>query len=152
MATDLAEALALAAERPPAASVYEIDDGREGGYAYGDMAAAAGSALGRRAWPLVLPRIAMEGVAQLNALGQSLGGPVPILTPGKVNEIFHRDWTIHDRRLAAAIGFQARYDLPAGSPTRSCGIAGTDGSRWCETLRNNLLFHKESPFLSHVPA
>ena len=35
---DLAEALALAVERPPPPSVYEIDDGREGGYGYGDMA------------------------------------------------------------------------------------------------------------------
>ena len=42
---DLAEALALAVERPPSASVYEIDDGREGGYGYGDMASR------RRSWP-----------------------------------------------------------------------------------------------------
>ena len=41
---DLAEALALAVERPPSASVYEIDDGREGGYGYGDMQAAAEAA------------------------------------------------------------------------------------------------------------
>src|SRR5262245_47287854 len=34
---DLAEALALAAERPPVPSTYEIDDGKEGGYGYGDM-------------------------------------------------------------------------------------------------------------------
>src|SRR5216684_4399689 len=40
---------------------------------------------------------------------------------------------------------------PAGSPTRSCGIAGTVGSRGCETLRNKLLFHKESLFLSDIP-
>ena len=29
-------------EQPPPPSVYEIDDGREGGYSYGDMADAAG--------------------------------------------------------------------------------------------------------------
>jgi hypothetical protein len=39
---------------------------------------------------------------------------VQILTPGKVKEIFHSDWTVHDRRLAAAIGFAARYDLARG--------------------------------------
>ena len=44
----------------------------------------------------------------------ALGGPVQILTPGKVRGIFHRDWTVHDRRLAAALGFAARYDLAAG--------------------------------------
>ena len=56
----------------------------------------------------------MSGLARMNAIGHSLGGPVQILTPGKVNEIFHSDWTVHDRRLAAAIGFGARYDLASG--------------------------------------
>src|SRR5204862_7680386 len=46
---DLAEALALALERPPLPSVYEIDDGRDGGHSYRDMADAAAAALGRRA-------------------------------------------------------------------------------------------------------
>jgi hypothetical protein len=56
----------------------------------------------------------MDGIALLNGVSQALGGPVQILTPGKVNEIFHSDWTVHDRRLAAAIGFAARYDLARG--------------------------------------
>src|SRR5260370_11636262 len=38
---------------------------------------------------------------------------------------------------------------PACSPTRSCGIAAMDGSRERETLRNKLLFHKES-LLCHI--
>jgi nucleoside-diphosphate-sugar epimerase len=112
--TDLAEALALAVERPPAASVYEIDDGREGGYGYGDMQAAAEAALGRTARSLAVPRIVMEGIARMNGVSHALGGPVQILTLGKVNEIFYSDWTVRDRRLAAAIGFRARYDLTAG--------------------------------------
>jgi nucleoside-diphosphate-sugar epimerase len=111
---DLAEALALAVERPPSASVYEIDDGREEGYGYGDMQAAAEAGLGRTAWSLAIPRMVMDGIARMNGIGHALGGPVQILTPGKVAEIFHSDWTVHDRRLAAAIGFAARYDLAAG--------------------------------------
>ena len=112
--TDLAEALALAVERPPAASVYEIDDGREGGYGYDDMATAAGAAMGRIARSLAIPRIVMDGIAWMNGIGHALGGSVQILTPGKVAEIFHSDWTVHDRRLAAAIGLAARYDLAGG--------------------------------------
>jgi hypothetical protein len=50
----------------------------------------------------------------MNGIGHALGGPVRILTAGKVAEIFHGDWTVHDRRLAAAIGFAARYDLARG--------------------------------------
>jgi nucleoside-diphosphate-sugar epimerase len=111
---DLAEALALAVERPPPASVYEIDDGREGGYGYDDMATAAGAAMGRIARSLAIPRIVMDGIAWMNGIGHALGGPVQILTPGKVAEIFHSDWTVRDRRLAAAIGLAARYDLAGG--------------------------------------
>lgn len=111
---DLVEALALALERPPPPSTYEIDDGREGGHSYQDMADAAGRALGRQPWPLAVPRAVMAAVAGVNEIRHSLGGPVQILTPGKVNEIFHSDWTAHDRRLAAALGLHPRFDLVTG--------------------------------------
>jgi 2-alkyl-3-oxoalkanoate reductase len=111
---DLAEALALALDQPPPPSTYEIDDGRDGGYSYRDMADAAGRALGRRPLSLAVPRAVMAAVARLNVIGQSLGGSVQILTPGKVGEIFHSDWTAHDRRLAAALGFRPRFDLATG--------------------------------------
>ena len=38
-----------------------------------------------------------------HVVGHSLGGPIRILTPGKVAEIFHSDWTVHDQRLAALL-------------------------------------------------
>lgn len=109
---DLAEALALAVERLPANSTYEIDDGRT--YTYGDMATAAGEALGRRPWRVAVPRSVMACIARWNELRQALGADAQILTRGKVNEIFHPDWSAPDRRLAAAIGFQPRYDLASG--------------------------------------
>jgi nucleoside-diphosphate-sugar epimerase len=111
---DLADALALALSTPLPASVYEIGDGRAEGYGYGDMAEAAGAAMGRRLTRLPVPRPVMSAVAGLNGLWQSLGGPTRILTPGKVAEIFHSDWVAHDRRLAEATGFRARFDLKTG--------------------------------------
>jgi nucleoside-diphosphate-sugar epimerase len=107
---DLAEALALALDRPLPAAIREIDDGRPGGYSHGDMAAAAAAALGRRIHPLRISRRLMAMVAGLNGLRPS----DQILTPAKVRELFHADWTTHDRRLAAATGFTARYDLTGG--------------------------------------
>ena len=111
---DLAEALALCLEHRPAPSVYEIDDGREGGYRYADMAEAASQALGRRVHELPVPRGIMRGVAAANRLAQTLGGPARILSEGKVNEIFHPDWTVRDRRLAEAAGFVPRFALGDG--------------------------------------
>lgn len=111
---DLAEALALAVEHPPERSVYELDDGTVSAYSYADMAQAAGAALGRKPLQIKVPRPVMAVLAGLNGLRQSLGGPVQILTRDKVAEIFHQDWSVHDRRLAGALGFQPRFDLMAG--------------------------------------
>ena len=146
---DLAEALALALDQPPPPSTYEIDDGREGGYSYRDMADAAGRALGRRPLSLAVPRPVMAAVARVNAIGHSLGGPVQILTPGKVGEIFHSDWTAHDRRLAAALGFASalrsgdrlrRDDLvvpPAGMALELVKYGVTN----CHFTRNRPFWH-----------
>lgn len=111
---DLAAVLAAAVERPPVPGIYEIDDGRPGGYAYADMARAAGEPFGRRPFRLAVPRPVLAALARVNRAIQALGGPVQILTPDKVREIFHPDWTVHDGRLAAALGWRARYDLRAG--------------------------------------
>lgn len=111
---DLAEALARVVEAPPPASVYEIDDGREGGYGYGDMALATGEALGCSVRSVPIPRAAMEIVGWANGLRHALGGAAQILTRAKVRELFHPDWAVHDRRLAATIDFRPRYDLKAG--------------------------------------
>jgi nucleoside-diphosphate-sugar epimerase len=107
---DLAEALALALDRPLPPAVREIDDGRPGGYSHEDMAAAAAGALGRRVHPLRIPQGLIGMVAALNSLRRS----AQILTPAKVRELFHPDWVAHDRSLAAATGFVARYDLSEG--------------------------------------
>lgn len=111
---DLAEALVGLVEAPLLPAVYEIDDGREGGYGYGDMAAAAGEALGRSVRSVPIPRMAMEVVGWTNGLRHALGGAAQILTRAKVQELFHPDWAVRDHRLAEAIGFRPRYDLTAG--------------------------------------
>jgi nucleoside-diphosphate-sugar epimerase len=111
---DLAEALALTLDRPPPSGVYEIDDGNPGGYSHPDMAAAAASALGRRVRSVAVLRAMMMAVGRANDLRQALGGPVQMLTGAKIREIFHDDWSVHDRRLAETIGFAPRYTLPVG--------------------------------------
>ncbi|MBS0222779.1 MAG: NAD-dependent epimerase/dehydratase family protein [Proteobacteria bacterium] len=111
---DLAEAVALAVERPVPAAVYEIDDGHEGGYCYADMAKAAGQALGRPERTVGIPRILIVAIAAANQMAQSLGGDARILTRDKVSEIFHPDWVVHDRRFASMVGFAPHFDLETG--------------------------------------
>jgi 2-alkyl-3-oxoalkanoate reductase len=104
---DLAEGLALALDRPPPSGVYEIDDGHPGAYTHADMAAAAASALGRPVRPVRVGQGLMGLVAGLNRLRPG----AQILSPAKVRELFHPDWTVHEPRLA---GLSARFGLAEG--------------------------------------
>jgi nucleoside-diphosphate-sugar epimerase len=111
---DLAAALARAARTPLDRSLYEIDDGHVEGHTYSVMAQAAAAAIGRRARQVPVTKGIMTVLAGIVALRQALGGEAQILTAGKVAEIFHPDWVVHDRRLANALDLQARYNLKAG--------------------------------------
>jgi hypothetical protein len=52
----------------------------------------------------------MSAAAALNRLRPG----AQILSPEKVGELFHSDWTVHDHRLAATSNFSARYGLRDG--------------------------------------
>ena len=107
---DLAEALALALDRSLPPGVYEIDDGHPGGYRHADMAAAAAGALGRPVKALRMGKGLMKVVAGLNSLRPG----AQILSPAKVRELYHPDWTVHEHRLAEATSFAARFGLVDG--------------------------------------
>jgi uncharacterized protein YbjT (DUF2867 family) len=104
---DLAEAMAVALDRSAASSLYEVDDGHSGGYSHADMAAAAAEAFGRRVRTLPVSRGLMRALATLNGLRPG----TQILSPDKVRELFHADWTVHEPRLA---GCRARFGLREG--------------------------------------
>ena len=108
---DLAEALALALDRSFPSAVCEIDDGRPGGYSHrGHGGRGGGGARPARSTRWRIPQRTYRDGRE-----PSIASPVSqILTPAKVRELFHPDWVAHDRSLAAATGFAARYDLPEG--------------------------------------
>ena len=102
-----------------------------------------GEALGRRPWRIVpCPGSSWQCRRLGNGLRQALGGGAQILTRARCDEIFHPDWSVHDRRLAAAIGFRPRYDLTAGfRDTILWYRAKRLAIGRCETRRNKLSFH-----------
>ena len=104
---DLAEALALALDRPPPSGILEIDDGHRAGYSHADMAKAAAAALGRPVRSVPIGQGMISAIAAVNCLRPG----AQILTPSKVRELFHPDWTAGGTGLP---GFSARYDLREG--------------------------------------
>ncbi|WP_366555624.1 NAD-dependent epimerase/dehydratase family protein [Aquibaculum sediminis] len=93
---DLARALVSLVEHPDAAAwdgePLPLDDGAEGGYAWSELAALAGRALGRRVRVLQLPPALLAPLAWGSAGVSRLTGRPAMISPGKLRELAWLDW------------------------------------------------------------
>lgn len=72
----------------------EIDDGKPDGYGWPDLLKSAAEVEGHEARAVFLPRWLLQGLSwPVGLLGSALKLRVP-LTPGKVRELYHRDWVV----------------------------------------------------------
>lgn len=72
----------------------EIDDGKPDGYGWPDLLKRAAETEGHEARVVFLPQWLLEGLSwPVGLLGSALKLRVP-LTPGKVRELYHRDWVV----------------------------------------------------------
>ena len=111
---DLCAALVGMIDRPPPDGVYEIDDGTEGGHTLRSMAAMAAEVMGRRVRIAKLPRPVLGGYAAVQQFVARMRGRPAIVSSGKVRELQHPDWSVHDRRLAAWLQLGPPVDLRTG--------------------------------------
>ncbi|MEM6850549.1 MAG: NAD-dependent epimerase/dehydratase family protein [Pseudomonadota bacterium] len=112
---DLAAAIAAAArQKPDGQHVLEVSDGTPGGYEWRDVRAAAAAELGVRPVPIAAPFVAMWLAGALNAAVSAIFGRRPMLTPGKVRELFHHDWSARCDEFAALTDWRPQIALPAG--------------------------------------
>ena len=96
---------------------YEIHDGRSEGYSWEDIATIVEDVTGRgRGWRLRVPGTLLRGVAAANLLAARLFGYLPMLTPGKVNELRHPDWVCDNTAFSRATGWQPTITLRDGLP------------------------------------
>jgi nucleoside-diphosphate-sugar epimerase len=114
--TDLARLIPALLDHPPGPSgaVLEPDDGRDGGYSWRDLAAAAEAALGRRVRLVELPKRPLAALGGLLELSARASGRLPALSRDKVEELFHPDWVCDAHGLAAVPGWRPAVDLGAG--------------------------------------
>lgn len=114
---DLARALIHLARSPaPCGAIHELHDGRGQGHAWADVAASAVAAEGTPARVRYLPRILLGAIAHLSQTWIGLGGrPVgPPLSPGKVRELYHRDWVCRHKLLDEATDWRADVSFEDG--------------------------------------
>lgn len=95
----------------PAPGVFELDDGTPGGYDWPLLRATAESVWQRRVRILTLPVTLMYAIAGLNLWLSRSSGYAPMLTPGKIRELTHRDWVCDNSALIRALNWRPRITL-----------------------------------------
>jgi nucleoside-diphosphate-sugar epimerase len=114
-APDLAALVPLLLARPPAAgTVLEPDDGQAGGYAWRDLGAIAQARLRRPVRTIRLPRAPLSLIAWAAEGYGRYAAHTPILSRGKVAELYHRDWVSDTRAIGGAVGWAPRVDFADG--------------------------------------
>lgn len=112
---DLAGAIVrLLVGEPGTGRVFELHDGRPGGYRWADVVAAV--ARWRRAgvFRLRVPPAVLRVAARLNLLAVPAWRRAPMLTPGKVRELLHPDWVCDNAALTGSTGWTPRVDFDEG--------------------------------------
>lgn len=111
---DAALSLVAAAQSAPPGHVYEVGDERRDGFAWSEINAALGEALGTQAKPIRVPR----GVISLYHGGvrgfERLFDRAPSVREGQINEFFHPDWVARENLLSDACGWQPQTSLKEG--------------------------------------
>ncbi|HSG89353.1 MAG TPA: NAD-dependent epimerase/dehydratase family protein [Pseudomonadales bacterium] len=114
---DLVDAIIAATDPAVGPGPYEIADGRADGYRWPELATAVSAISGRRTRLLTVPTGALAAVAQANRFVARIFARAPMLTPGKVRELTHADWSCDTQPFRAASGWAPRIALNEGLGT-----------------------------------
>ncbi len=109
---DLAEAvLRWLASPSAAAGTYELNDSRSGGYDWRSIAAIAAEVRRGPVRRVVLPASLLMGLARVNLSLARLSRRAPMLTPAKLGELMHPDWSCSNDPIRGALGWEPRILL-----------------------------------------
>ena len=100
--------LALLAKPPRSGTILEPDDGMAGGYGWSELAMIAADRLKRRVRTVGVPRGVMSSLAALTEFYAGATGTLPLLSRGKVGELFNPDWVCQPGDMAALSGWRPR--------------------------------------------
>lgn len=112
---DLAEGIAAAAESPGAAGgTFHLCHGETA--TLGGVMDLMAAALGRRGFPLRVPRTLLWGAAALQEALAAATGRIPDLSFDKVRELTAPAWTADPAAAKRVLGWEARIPLAEGIP------------------------------------
>lgn len=112
---DLVAAIRAAIDTPLAdGAVFTVDDGQPAGYDWNTVIDTIAALRRAPVRPLRVPRSLLMTAAFLASETQRLLGRAPMLTPGKVRELFHPAWVCGHADFTARTGWLPQVSLAAG--------------------------------------
>ncbi len=112
---DLADALmVLTDDARLDGSIVEPDDGAENGYSWPELVKTASQMTGHPAKPVFLPQFVLNLVASGIGAVSRISGAVPMVTKGKVRELYHLDWVCRARGLQEQGFWQPKVEFAGG--------------------------------------
>lgn len=113
---DLAGAVSSLWRSEPAPEIrcFELHDGHPDGYTWQQIVTIATHLNGKKPRCLTIPRSLMQIIAMTNTGLARLVGYRPMLTPGKVREIFHQDWVCDNAAIYEATDWRPQVLLGEG--------------------------------------
>ncbi|HUR43217.1 MAG TPA: NAD-dependent epimerase/dehydratase family protein [Aestuariivirga sp.] len=79
--------------------LYEVSDGRPGGYRWVDLIKVAQATEGKMIRAVYVPKPVAAGVALFANVLAQVTGKAGTINPGKVRELYHDDWVAHGQQL-----------------------------------------------------
>jgi nucleoside-diphosphate-sugar epimerase len=112
---DLARALAmLTIGAVPHAATFEVDDGTRAGYGWRDLETAATAINGRATRVVLIPKALLTLPVLAARVVMPFMAQAPLLSAGKLNELYHPDWVARGLRLESACDWRPQRTLEAG--------------------------------------
>jgi nucleoside-diphosphate-sugar epimerase len=109
---DLVIAIMLwATQTTPVEGVYELDDGTANGYNWEKLIELAKSNWGKSVFKIPIPVTLLKMLAITNLGLAKLFQYSPMLTPGKIQEITHPDWTCDNTLISSTLNWHPSIQL-----------------------------------------
>jgi nucleoside-diphosphate-sugar epimerase len=105
---------------------YELHDGHPAGYSWQEIIETIARLRSAPVTPIKVPLALMKLMATINLAAACTIGYAPMLTPGKIREICHPDWTADNTALCKSTGWSPKIDLAEGL-RRTLGLGRVSG-------------------------
>ncbi len=101
-------------------AIYELHDGHPGGYSWDEVVALVSRLRAQKLIKVRIPLSLLSLSANINQFIAQLTGRQPMLTPGKIRELYHPDWVCDNQSITAKSGWQPKVGLEEGLKITMC--------------------------------